>query len=99
MENSEAENFSCLTDGVDKKGGREISMPLMMLQKGESGIIAQKVMGGHGACRRLNELGLIPGTRIEMINKINGGPVIIRVKGSKLALGRGLANKIRVIIE
>ena len=98
MEPTEAQNFSCSNEGIAKKNP-EISMPLMMLQKGETGIIAQKVMGGQGVCRRLTELGLIPGTRIEMVNKINGGPVIIRVKGSKLAIGRGLASKIRVFTE
>ena len=56
-----------------------------------------KIAGGHGACKRLNELGLVPGTSIEVVNKISSGPIMIRVKGSKLALGRGLANKVEVI--
>ena len=74
------------------------SKPLLMLQVGRKGIVG-KIVGGRSACKRLNELGLVPGAEIEMVNKIANGPVMIRVKGSKLALGRGLANKVHIIIE
>jgi ferrous iron transport protein A len=68
-------------------------LSLLSLQIGEKGKIV-KISGGRGACKRLNELGLIPGTVIEVVNKISSGPVMIKVKGSKLALGRGLAAKV-----
>ncbi|MBD3193158.1 MAG: hypothetical protein GF308_21170 [Candidatus Heimdallarchaeota archaeon] len=71
----------------------------MVLEKGEWGIVAQKIQAGRGACRRLTELGLIPGTPVQMVNKIKRGPVLIRVKGTKLAIGRGLACKIRVYAQ
>ena len=74
------------------------SKPLLTLQVGRKGIVG-KIVGGRSACKRLNELGLVPGAEIEMVNKIANGPVMIRVKGSKLALGRGLANKVHIIIE
>lgn len=74
------------------------SKPLLTLQIGRKRRIA-KIIGGRTACKRLNELGLIPGVEVEMINKIASGPVMIRVKGSKLALGRGLASKVYIIIE
>ncbi|MCG3253919.1 MAG: ferrous iron transport protein A [Candidatus Heimdallarchaeota archaeon] len=69
-----------------------------MLQVGRKGLVG-KIVGGRSACKRLNELGLVPGAEIEMVNKIANGPVMIRVKGSKLALGRGLANKVHIIME
>jgi len=72
--------------------------PLLMLQVGRKGIVG-KIKGGRSACKRLNELGLVPGEEVEMVNKIANGPVMIRVKGSKLALGRGLASKVYVILE
>ncbi|MEA2069907.1 MAG: ferrous iron transport protein A [Asgard group archaeon] len=75
--------------------GTEI--PLIDLPVGKKGII-NSVKGGRRACQRLNELGLIVGATVEMVNKINRGPVMIRVKGSKLALGRGLAMKVFVQI-
>ena len=97
MEKTEAQEFVCAADVANKQ--KTPTIPLIMLHKGDRGILAQQVDGGYGACRRLSELGLIPGTIIELVNKINDGPVIIKVKGSKLALGRGLAKKIRVILE
>jgi ferrous iron transport protein A len=69
------------------------ALSLLSLQIGEKGKIV-KISGGRGACKRLNELGLVPGTEIEVVNKISSGPVMIKVKGSKLALGRGLAAKV-----
>ena len=74
------------------------SKPLLSLQVGRKGVVG-KIVGGRSACKRLNELGLVPGTEIEMVNKIANGPVMIRVKGSKLALGRGLASKVHIIME
>ncbi len=74
------------------------SKPLLTLQVGRKGVVG-KIVGGRTACKRLNELGLIPGTEVEMVNRISNGPVMIRVKGSKLALGRGLASKVYIIME
>ncbi len=74
------------------------SKPLLLLVVGRKGIVG-KIIGGRGVCKRLNELGLVPGAEVEMVNKIANGPVMIRVKGSKLAIGRGLASKVYIIIE
>jgi len=71
------------------------AVSLLNLDVGEKGVVV-RIVGGMTACRRLNELGLVPGTKIEMVNKINSGPVMIRVKGSKLALGRGMATKVYI---
>lgn len=95
MNNSESKDKYCPKD-IDESelsGKRE---SLLGLKVGEKGIVV-RIAGGHGACKRLNELGLVPGTKVEVVNKIASGPVMIRVKGSKLALGRGLANKVEVI--
>ncbi|MCK5299229.1 MAG: ferrous iron transport protein A [Candidatus Heimdallarchaeota archaeon] len=74
------------------------SKPLLLLHVGRKGIVG-KILGGRSVCKRLNELGLVPGTEVEMVNRISNGPVMIRVKGSKLALGRGLASKVHIIME
>ncbi|MHA1126505.1 MAG: FeoA family protein [Candidatus Heimdallarchaeota archaeon] len=80
----------------DSLKGKTIS--LTDLKLGNTAIVYQ-IISGHGACKRLNELGLIPGVEIELINRITSGPVMIRVKGSKLALGRGLARKVMVVVK
>lgn len=51
---------------------------------------------GKKAKMRLNELGLVNGGKIEMVNKISNGPIKIKVRGSEMAIGNGLARKILV---
>lgn len=46
--------------------------------------------------RRLCALGLTPGTVVRVIREQDGGPILIQVRDSKLALGRGLTHKILV---
>ncbi|NHJ47046.1 MAG: ferrous iron transport protein A [Asgard group archaeon] len=93
MQNSQTNDCSYTCE--IETGVPETAKSLVTLHIGEKKIIV-KITGGRNACKRLNELGLIPGTEIEMVNKINDGPVMIKVKGSKLALGRGLATKVIV---
>lgn len=44
--------------------------------------------------KRLNALGMTRGTRIKLLNRNNGGSVIILVRGSRLALGRLISQAI-----
>jgi len=46
--------------------------------------------------QRLCALGLTPGTVVRVIREQDGGPILIQVRDSKLALGRGLTHKILV---
>ncbi|HLS53107.1 MAG TPA: ferrous iron transport protein A [Tissierellaceae bacterium] len=68
--------------------------PLTSLEPNEVGIIME-ICGGCRARRRLYELGLNKGTKVRMV-KNDIGPVILNLYGHKLALGKGLANKILV---
>ena len=61
-----------------------------------SEVVIVSVCGGRGAHQRLAEMGLLPGEKIRIINNAGVGPVMLNVKGSKLALGHGLAQKIVV---
>ena len=51
---------------------------------------------GHGLRARLAAMGLVPGVEVLMVKNEGGGPAVVEVKGSRLALGRGMARKIRV---
>ena len=51
--------------------------------------------GGHSISKRLVELGLTPGTIFKVVQD-SGGPLIINVRNSKIALGRGMARKLLV---
>ena len=54
------------------------------------------IAGGRGAASRLAHLGLMPGHALRMVRPSRFGPVLVDVKGSRLALGQGLARKISV---
>jgi len=51
---------------------------------------------GQMATKRLVDMGLVPGTKIKILRKAPFGPIEIEVRGSKLALGQGLAAKVFV---
>ena len=51
--------------------------------------------GGAELERRLIEMGLNPGAEIEVLGS-NGGPLVVACRGSRLALGRGLSEKVLV---
>lgn len=69
------------------------------LELGQRGEIIS-IMGGLMAIKRLADLGLISGTKIEVVKKAPfSGPIKIEVRGSRLVLGRGLASKILVKVK
>ena len=56
----------------------------------------EAVAAGVGLLRRLTDLGIIRGAEIRLINRHATGPVIVDIKGARLALGRGVAHRIMV---
>jgi ferrous iron transport protein A len=70
-------------------------MPLSMVSTGETVEVAA-VRAGWGLQRRLADLGLTPGVRVRVISSGKPGPVVLNVRGSRLALGYGVAHKIMV---
>ena len=70
-------------------------MPLAMVTAGEL-VTVTEVRAGQGLQKRLADMGLTPGVQIKVINRQISGPVVIDLRGSKLALGRGMAQKIAV---
>ena len=54
-----------------------------------------KINAGRRLTHRLRELGLTPGIEFSIIQD-NGGPLLISVRGSRIAIGREMANKIQV---
>jgi len=72
---------------------------LTSLNDGESGRIVS-ISGGKNVTKRLADLGLKAGTMITVVRKtLFAGPVQIKVCGSMLVLGHGLASKIIVGIK
>ena len=69
-------------------------MPLSQIQEGQK-VKIKKIMAGLEFRGRLADLGIYEGTTVTVIrNGISGGPILLRVLDSKIALGRGQALKI-----
>ena len=68
---------------------------LAMVAPGET-VKVTGIGAGGGLRRRLADMGLIPGVRIKVINSHKPGPVLIDLRGARVALGRGVAQKIAV---
>ena len=49
--------------------------------------------------RRLEALGLTVGTDITILNRNRGGAVIVMVRGSRLAVGKRIAEKILILAK
>jgi Fe2+ transport system protein FeoA len=54
------------------------------------------VRAGWGLQRRLADMGLTSGVIIRVMNNQRPGPLIIDLRGSRLVLGYGMAQKILV---
>jgi Fe2+ transport system protein FeoA len=52
--------------------------------------------GGHQFLSRLASLGFTPGARLQVIQNYGRGPIIVRLRDTRVALGRGEAQKILV---
>lgn len=70
-------------------------MPLAMAAPGELLRIVG-IRAGFGLQRRLADMGLTPGIQVRVINSQMAGPVLVEIRGSRVALGRGVAQKIMV---
>ena len=68
---------------------------LSELRKGEVAQI-ERMQGGHQFLSRLASLGFTPGACLTVIQNFGHGPIIVRLRDTRVALGRGEANKIVV---
>ena len=58
--------------------------------------VVARVQVDEGITRRLEALGVNEGTPVNILNKKGSGSVIIKVRGTRLALGRRLSEGITV---
>ena len=55
----------------------------------------ESIKGGEKMLHRLTALGLTPGVELSVVQNA-GGPLLLSVRGSRIALGRGMAQKVMV---
>ncbi len=71
-------------------------MSLDQLADGQKGVVTT-LHGGHGLVSRLATLGFTPGATVEMVRNHGHGPLIVSVRGSQIALGRGEAAHVLLV--
>jgi Fe2+ transport system protein FeoA len=92
---------------MERRSLERREVPLTALRDGQTGILTsiKADLGrgrgkGWGFERRLMDMGLTPGTKVTVVKSAPfHGPLEILVRGSRLALGRGMAERIFVEIE
>ena len=74
------------------------TMTLSNLAPGEVGVV-RELAGGRGFMSRLATLGFTPGAKLTMVQNFGHGPLIVSIRGTRIALGRGEAAKVHVTKE
>jgi len=89
---------------MERQSSEKREVSLTTLRNGETGTVTS-IKAGHGRGRgrgwgfekRLMDMGLTPGTKVTVVKSAPfHGPLEILVRGSRLALGRGMAERIFV---
>jgi len=70
-------------------------IPLALVSPGEE-VRLVSIRGGQRMRKRLADLGLNLGMTVRVLGHNGHGPLILAVKDSRLAVGRGMAHKILV---
>ena len=68
---------------------------LSTMAPGEVGVVRQ-LAGGRGFVSRLATLGFTLGVEVNMVQNFGHGPLIVMVRDTRVALGRGEAMKVLV---
>ena len=71
-------------------------MPLTMVSEGGRAVL-RSIEGGRQLRGRLAALGLLPGSELEVVQNSGHGPFVVAVKGSRVVIGRGMAD--RIVVE
>ena len=72
-----------------------IEVSLSELKAGENATVVT-FQGGRSVVNRLTSLGFTPGVQVDMVQNYGHGPLIVTVRGTRVALGRGEAAKLIV---
>ena len=78
-------------DNAEKTG----VLPLSELNTGDHGIL-DSINAGKGILGRLTSLGFTPGVEVVMFQNFHHGPLLVSIRETCVALGRGEARRIFV---
>lgn len=71
------------------------NLALSAVRSGEQ-VCIHRIHGGHHFLSRLVSLGFTPGARLRVVQNFGRGPIIVNLRDTRVALGRGEAAKIEV---
>ena len=74
---------------------KEKHMPLSVVPSGRL-VRLISIDSGRDLQGRLAAMGLVPGAEVEVLRNTRHGPFLLSIKGSRIMIGRGMANKIHV---
>ena len=74
---------------------RDGIVSLSDVRAGETGVVTE-LAGGRGLLGRMTSLGFTPGAEVTVVQNFGRGPLITRVRGARIALGRGEAGGVKV---
>jgi DtxR family Mn-dependent transcriptional regulator len=80
---------------AEEKANTVEETSIVKLASGESGVV-KSYEGGRAMLGRCLSMGFTPGSLVKMIKNFGGGPVLVKVHDTEVAMGRGLAEKIIV---
>lgn len=75
--------------------GETLMCPLSTVNSGAT-VEVLSIHGGHGLVNRLARMGIYPGVTLQVLNNNRPGPVLIRLKETRIMLGFGMAHRIFV---
>ncbi len=70
-------------------------MPLSSIQTGQS-VIIDSINFNVKLRRKLQDMGLTPGVKLNVVSKSFLGPLVVDVRGTRVALGKGIVSNIQV---
>jgi ferrous iron transport protein A len=70
-------------------------LPLVELPAGTSAVV-RSLGGGSEFVGRVSAMGIGPGATVEVLRNPRRGPLLVRVRDTRIALGRGEAAKVLV---
>lgn len=81
--------------GPSSLGSTDKVVSLTALHPGEHGEVVE-LAGGRRMLSRMTALGFTPGADVTVVQNYGRGPLIARVRGARIALGRGEAERVFV---
>lgn len=70
-------------------------MPLSSIQTGQN-VIIESIQFDTRLRRKLQDMGLTPGVKLSVVSKSFLGPLVVEVRGTRVALGKGIVSNIQV---